>query len=235
MERSVSEQGLSTPWPGCGTNNECRGLSASSKLAGSPRLSDRRRPARFGSLISTLQSVGSHQIPVQGSSTQAKLRPAARGPRSSFNTSLARSECLVDDTRPGSLATVDSYSARPGHAAPGFLTPIEEIERGLQLGPDRLRNSPWSSRRSESRLMAPERGLERGRRGVSFRQCPSGAAAYRVSEGGDAKVWLRHLSIRPCFYAPPGRCVATSAMLLSYVDFFSGLSNETPKKTRIIR
>jgi hypothetical protein len=133
MERSVSEQGLSTPWPGCGTNNECRGLSASSKLAGSPRLSDRRRPARFGSLISTLQSVGSHQIPVQGSSTQAKLRPAARGPRSSFNTSLARSECLVDDTRPGSLATVDSYSAQD-MPRPAFSLPSRKSKEGCNSG-----------------------------------------------------------------------------------------------------
>jgi hypothetical protein len=138
---------------------------------------------------------------------------------------------------------VDSYSARPGHAAPGFLTPIDEMERGLQLGPDRLRNSgraprslpPWSSRRSESRLIAPERGLERGRRGVSFRQCRSGAAAYRVRESGDTKVWLRHLFIHPCFYARPDRCIATSGMLLSFVDFFRGLSSETPEKTRISR
>jgi hypothetical protein len=81
----------------------------------------------------------------------------------------------------------------------------------------------------------PERGLERGRRGVSFRQFPSVASAYRVRESGDTKVWLQHPPVCPCSYPRPGRSVATSGMLLSYVDFFSGLSTETPEKTRISR
>jgi hypothetical protein len=124
---------------------------------------------------------------------------------------------------------------------PAFSLPSRKWKEGcnsgrIDFGPPGGRQGhsrPGSSRRSESRLMDPERGLERGRRGVSFRQFPSGASAYRVRKSGDTKVWLRHVLICPRFDARPGRCVATSGMLLSYVDFFSGLSSETPEKTRM--